>query len=102
MLDNYNFKDAQYDVKSLIHLFNLQGKELVGLELGVLRAESFCSILQNCPNIKTLYGVDSWKPYTDILGEPYSMSEQQQEHALPQAMRFAEWATQAVKGNISS
>ena len=79
MLDNYNFKDAQYDVKSLIHLFNLQGKDLIGLELGVLRAESFCSILQNCPNVKTLYGVDSWKPYTDILGAPYSMTEQQQE-----------------------
>ena len=79
MLDNYNFKDAQFDVKSLIHLFNLQGKDLIGLELGVLRAESFCSILQNCPNVKTLYGVDSWKPYTDILGEPYSMTEQQQE-----------------------
>ena len=55
MLDNYNFKDAQFDVKSLIHLFNLQGKDLIGLELGVLRAESFCSILQNCPNVKTLY-----------------------------------------------
>ena len=26
-----------------------------------------------------MYGVDSWKAYTDILGEPYSMSEQQQE-----------------------
>ena len=79
MSNNYNFKDAQFDVKSLIHLFNLQGKDLIGLELGVLRAESFCSILQNCPNVKTLYGVDSWKPYTDILGEPYSMTEQQQE-----------------------
>ncbi len=43
MSNNYNFKDAQFDVKSLIHLFNLQGKDLIGLELGVLRAESFCS-----------------------------------------------------------
>lgn len=67
----YNFKDAQTDVKSLIHLINFQGENLVGLELGVFRAESFCTILQNCPNIKMLHGIDSWLPYIDYLKEPY-------------------------------
>jgi hypothetical protein len=67
----YNFKDAQTDVKSLIHLINLHGDDLVGLELGVFRAESFCTILQNCPGVKELHGIDSWLPYVDYLKEPY-------------------------------
>lgn len=76
---NYDFTNAQFDVKSLIHAINLHGENLIGLELGILRAESFCTLLQNCPNIKKLYGVDSWKPYHDILLKPYSVSEKQQE-----------------------
>lgn len=67
----YNFKDAQTDIKSLIHLINLQGKNLIALELGVFRAESFCTILQNCPNVKELHGIDNWLPYVDYLKEPY-------------------------------
>jgi len=53
---NYDFTNAQFDVKSLIHAINLHGENLIGLELGILRAESFCTLLQNCPNIKKLYG----------------------------------------------
>lgn len=79
MVEYYDFRNAEFDVKSLIHAINLQGNDLVGLELGILRAESFCTLLQNCPKIKTLYGVDSWKPYTDILLQPYSVSDKQQE-----------------------
>jgi len=70
-MDNYNFKDCQSDIKSVIHLINLQGNNLIGLELGILRGESFCTVLQNCPNVKLLYGVDSWKPFTDFLIKDY-------------------------------
>ena len=67
----YDFIDAPSDVKSLIHSINLHGDNLVGLELGVFRGASFCTLLQNCPNIKTLYGIDSWQPYKDYLKDPY-------------------------------
>jgi len=70
-ITSYDFTDAPADIKSLIHCINLQGKNLVGLELGVFRGVSFCTVLQNCPNIKTLHGVDSWKPYKDYLKDPY-------------------------------
>lgn len=66
---NYNFNKC--DAQSVIHLISQHGPNLVGLELGVFEAQSFCSLLQNCPNIKTLYGVDSWQPYADCLKEPY-------------------------------
>lgn len=69
--DIYNFLDARTDVQSLIHVINLLGDNLVGAEVGVFRAESFCTILQNCPNVKTLHGIDSWNPYKDYLKEPY-------------------------------
>lgn len=70
----YNLLDARTDVQSLIHTISLLGDDLVGLELGLHKAESFCTLLQNCPNIKTLYGVDNWQPYTDYLREPYDGS----------------------------
>ena len=63
----YNFVDALTDIRSVIHLIGLHGSNLIGLEVGVFRAESHCTILQNCPNVKKLYGIDNWKPYTDYL-----------------------------------
>ena len=74
MSDFYDFKDCKSDVQSIVHVINLLGKELVGTEVGVFRAVSFCTLLQNCPNIKTLFGIDSYKPYTDYLKEPYDGS----------------------------
>jgi Methyltransferase domain len=71
MVDFYNFKDCKSDIQSIVHVINLLGKDLIGAEIGVFRGESFCTLLQNCPNIKTLFGVDSYKPYTDYLKEPY-------------------------------
>lgn len=68
-MENYIFKEC--DAQSIIHLINQYGKDLIGLELGVATAISFCSLLQNCPNIKTLYGVDKWEPYLDYIKPVY-------------------------------
>jgi hypothetical protein len=71
----YNFKDPEIaltsDIKSLIHAIGLLGNDLVGIELGVFRAQSFCTILHNCSNVKTLYGIDSYLPYSDYLKSGY-------------------------------
>jgi hypothetical protein len=68
---NYTFNDKYCDIQSLVHTINLlPGKDLVGLELGIFKAQSFCTILSNCPNLKQLYGVDSFKPYVDFLADP--------------------------------
>lgn len=64
----YDFRETYPDVRSLIMTIGTLGKDLVGVELGLYRAESFCALLQNCPNIKKLYGVDSWQPYDDWIG----------------------------------
>ena len=62
------YKDVtQTDISPLISAINIMGRNLTGLELGVFRAESFLTILQNCNNVKKLIGVDNWKPYTDYL-----------------------------------
>lgn len=39
--------------------------ELVGIEVGVLKAENMYTILENCPNVKMIYGVDPFKEHTD-------------------------------------
>ena len=57
------------DVKSIIHCINLHGDNLVGAEIGVHVGESFLTLLQTCPNISKLYGVDPYVPYVDYLKE---------------------------------
>ena len=57
------------DVKSIIHCINLHGDNLVGAEIGVHVGESFLTLLQTCPNISKLYGVDPYVPYIDYLKE---------------------------------
>ena len=67
-ITGYDFFNYIPDGESLVHLINLMlGKDLVGVELGVFRAENLCSLLQKCPNIKTLYGIDKFEPYTDSI-----------------------------------
>ncbi len=66
---NYDFKNSLTDVRSVVHLIGMHGDDLIGLELGVDRAQSFCTLLQACPNIKHLTGIDNWQPYTDYLRE---------------------------------
>ena len=64
----YDFRDQYPDIRSLVLTIGTLGKDLVGVELGLYRAESFCTLLQCCPNIKKLYGVDKWEPYDDYIG----------------------------------
>lgn len=64
----YDFRNQYPDIRSLVLTIGTLGKDLVGVELGLYRAESFCTLLQCCPNIKTLYGVDAWLPYEDYIG----------------------------------
>jgi hypothetical protein len=61
---NYRESDGQ----SLIHLINMiQRDELIGAEIGMWTAQTFCTLLDNCPRIKTLYGIDPYKPYVDTI-----------------------------------
>ena len=72
---HYNYKDyTKSDIAPLIQAINAIGENLTGLELGVLRADSSMTILQNC-SVKKLFLIDNWKPYHDYLkikpdGEP--------------------------------
>lgn len=60
-----NFKEIYVSGKGIPEYINNLGSDIVGLELGVWTGENFCFILQSCPNIKTLYGIDPFKPYMD-------------------------------------
>ena len=70
-MEYYNFNTPEFsgncDVKSLIHTINLLGDNLTGIELGVHRAQSLCTILHSCPNVNLLYGIDFYQPYMDFL-----------------------------------
>lgn len=69
-----NYREC--DGQSLIHAINLLPfNQLIGAEIGMGYANTFCTFLDMCPNIKTLYGVDPYKPYTDTIhDEPLVMT----------------------------
>ena len=70
----YNFTDCPSDVQSIIHSINFLGEDLVGAEIGVAKGHSFMTLLHNCPNIKTLHGVDHYQPYEDYFNDVYDES----------------------------
>tara|TARA_B100001996_G_scaffold299294_1_gene239711 strand:+ start:617 stop:1204 length:588 start_codon:yes stop_codon:yes gene_type:complete len=68
MNDSYDFKyNLDTDVRALIPLIAIHGDNLVGAEIGVWKGDAFMTLLHNCPNIKTLHGVDLFQPYYDYL-----------------------------------
>jgi hypothetical protein len=54
--------------KGLAPVIASMGDNLVGLELGVARAETAYYLLENCPNIMMYFCVDPWLPYMDWNG----------------------------------
>ncbi len=98
MSDLYNFRYGKPDAKSLILMIQNHGENLIGAEIGVLRAESLCTILQTCENVKLMYGVDSWQPYSDYLKFPYdgtpayTVSEREIETVRFEAYHNIKWS----------
>lgn len=45
------------------------GNDLVGIELGVLKAESSCVLLEECPNIRNLFCIDPFLPFETKTAE---------------------------------
>lgn len=63
-VEYYDYTKTDSNYRSIYHLIN-QYPDSIGIELGIYRALSFCGILDCCPRIKTLYGVDNWQPHID-------------------------------------
>jgi SAM-dependent methyltransferase len=73
-MDNYIF-DNGGAYKSIYQYITLMDYK-IGCEVGVWRAESLIELVQLCPNIESMFGVDNWKPYVDYKyqenGESFS------------------------------
>ena len=64
MNDSYDFvNNLHASVRSLIPVIATHCENLVGAEIGVWKGDSFLTLLQNCPNIKTLHGVDFYEEF---------------------------------------
>jgi hypothetical protein len=55
-------------VKGLIPYIKRLGPDAKGIEIGVARAESSYAILESCPNVTQLYGIDPYIAYNDWNG----------------------------------
>jgi predicted O-methyltransferase YrrM len=61
----YNFVDKNIYGQSLIHLINLYlPKNSTIVEVGTGAGTTVCMLAQHCPNIKKIYTVDPYIPYT--------------------------------------
>ncbi len=58
----------------LIPIINEQGPNLIGIEVGACGGQSSFSILDECPNVDKVYGIDPYIPFMD------NGSEVSQEH----------------------
>jgi predicted O-methyltransferase YrrM len=66
----YNFIDKNIFGQSLIHLINLYlPKNSTVVEIGTGFGTTICMLAQNCPNVKKLYTIDPYLPYTTSWAE---------------------------------
>lgn len=63
--DDVKTRQAGY---GLVKLINDIGRDVIGIEIGVCAGLNSYVLLESCPNIKKLYGVDSWAPFEDWNG----------------------------------
>jgi len=75
----YNFTDKNIFGQRLIHLINLYlPKDSTVVELGTGFGTTASMIAQNCPNVKKIYTVDPYLPYTtEWVGEGNPFGEKE-------------------------
>ena len=96
-----NFLDSFYNISPLIPCIAMQGEELVGVEVGVQRAESLCTVLQSCKNISKIYGIDNWKSYTEeITDNSFYITQEDCDLAKVIAFHNIEWSGYKEKVEI--
>lgn len=76
----YNFEGVDNTMQSLVHSINFLGKDLIGVEVGTRRAQNLCMLAQYCKNLKMLYGIDNFKPYTDTKYRLQYIGEKEQDN----------------------
>jgi len=96
----YNFTVSYPDVRSLLLAIDLLGPDTVGVGVGLSRAESFCTILQVCQNVKTLYGVDPWVAYVDRIGGKMTIDPKAVDLCREMALHYIEWSGEKDRAEI--
>jgi predicted O-methyltransferase YrrM len=75
----YNFIDKNIFGQSLIHLINISlPKNSIIVEIGTGYGTTTCMLVQRCPNIKKIYTIDPYTPYTTSWignGNPFGKKE---------------------------
>jgi hypothetical protein len=91
--DTYDFTNTFPDNRSILLAVAAHGPNLIGVELGLYQAHSFCTMLQVCTNVDKLIGVDKWEPYKDDIGGGNFVRDQKQiEFIRNTAINFIHWS----------
>lgn len=83
---------------SLPEVINAKGNNLIGLEVGVWYGNNMGYLLDNCPNIAHLYGIDPYREYQDwnrFINE--DMMQQAIDHATKVLSNFPDTRTSLLR-----
>lgn len=58
--------DASFSAFAMIPYLRRIPGEIIGVEVGVLRADNICFLLESLPNIRKIYGIDNFSAHTDF------------------------------------
>lgn len=61
----YNNRFNSTSAVELPSIINQLGSNLTGVEIGVWHGNNMCYLMDNCPDITKMYGIDPYKPYQD-------------------------------------
>lgn len=76
------------------------GDDLIGIELGIFQAQNFCKLLQCCPNISILYGVDTFTPYNDEVYGTMTVDEKQANYNKILSLHNIEYCGEKQKAKV--
>jgi len=55
-----------FSAEGMIDIFKNLGDNIIGAEIGVCRGRNIKAVLDRCPNIRKIYGIDPWASYPAI------------------------------------
>lgn len=61
-MNQFSYLNSAHDLP--LYLYDL-GKDIVGCEIGIWKAENLCYLLRECNNISRMYAIDPYMQYND-------------------------------------
>lgn len=90
-----------FSAQGLLPIINKMGDDLTGVEIGVCRGVNIWFLLNNCKNIRKIYGIDPWTEYSAINKETQTVNYIRAKQTLKKLMNEARVSLLKMKSEIA-